>query len=170
MIVHRSSRAVDSFRRRRAMTERTRAPISCPRCKGKVKKSTDFCPHCGHLFAAEAKCAHHKSSPAVGVCVICSLPLCRKCGSFVVKVFLCAEHEEYEVYEGMARVFGASDVSAAEYVLQCLKQVGLHPFLYSRKASAISVGGPEHTCFRASGEYSEKCPPRRKMSMKPSPP
>jgi hypothetical protein len=29
----------------------------------------------------------------------------------------------------------------------------LHPFLYSRKASAISIGGPDHTTFRASGEY-----------------
>ncbi len=40
-----------------------------------------------------------------------------------------------------------------QYAETCLKQEGLHPTLYSRKASPISLGAPEYTLFRASGEY-----------------
>jgi hypothetical protein len=53
----------------------------------------------------------------------------------------------------MARVYGVSDEAAASYVSDCLFKKGLHPFLYSRKASPISIGGSDYTLFRASGEY-----------------
>jgi hypothetical protein len=50
-------------------------------------------------------------------------------------------------------VYGVSDEVTAHFALDCLKNGGLHPFLFSRKASAISIGGSDHTTFRASGEY-----------------
>ena len=53
----------------------------------------------------------------------------------------------------MARIYGVSDEVAVQYVRRCLEQEGLRPFLYSRKASPISGGGPDYTFFRASGEY-----------------
>lgn len=53
----------------------------------------------------------------------------------------------------MARVYGVSDEVTAQYASKCLEQEGLHPILYSRKASPISLGGADYTLFRASGEY-----------------
>ncbi len=58
-----------------------------------------------------------------------------------------------EIYEGMARVFGGSDVPQVEFVKSCLEKEGFHPVIFSRKASPISLGAPDYTLFRASGEF-----------------
>ncbi len=77
-------------------------------------------------------CFNHGSEPAEGVCVICSKPFCRKCGSLTAGIFFCDAHSSYEIEEGMARVFGSIDNVQAQYVTRCLEQAGYHPFLYSR--------------------------------------
>lgn len=69
---------------------------------------------------------------AKGVCIICCLAFCSECAGWVNNVFLCAIHEGYEIYEGMARVFGTSDEALAQHVLYSLEHAGLHPFIYSR--------------------------------------
>jgi hypothetical protein len=125
----------------------------CGRCRASVVADADFCPDCGKLFADGVMCSRHKKSEAAGVCIICLLPFCTQCAGTVQKHCLCHDHEDYEIVEGMARVYGVSDEAAAQYVSTCLEQRGLHPFVYARKASPISVGGPDYTLFRASGEY-----------------
>jgi hypothetical protein len=67
------------------------------------------------------------------VCVICRKRCCSKCGGDVNKIFLCDKHSEYELHEGMARVYGTIDNVQAQFVTKCLEQAGCHPFLYSRK-------------------------------------
>ena len=47
-------------------------------------------------------------------------------------VFVCDPHWQYEIQEGMARVFGCLDNVQAQYVTSLLEQAGYHPFLYSR--------------------------------------
>jgi hypothetical protein len=126
---------------------------TCGKCSNKVQNGAEFCPNCGNAFVDGLMCKNHKSQPATGVCIICCLAYCGHCATRVNKRFLCSDHESYEIYEGMARVYGVSDEAAAQYVRRCLEQDGLHPFLYSRKASPISGGGPDYTLFRASGEY-----------------
>jgi len=125
----------------------------CGKCRTKALGDADFCPNCGNAFAEGLRCSNHKSSDAVGICVICCLPYCSRCVSRVNKLYLCHKHEGYEIYEGMARVYGVSDEAAASYVSDCLGKRGLHPLLYSRKASPISIGGSDYTLFTASGEY-----------------
>lgn len=125
----------------------------CSKCRTKARGDADFCPNCGTLFAEGLLCSNHKSGDAVGVCVICCLPYCMRCASRVNKLYLCHKHEGYEIYEGMARVYGVSDEAAASYVRDCLDKRGLHPLLYSRKASPLSIGGSDYTNFNASGEY-----------------
>jgi hypothetical protein len=128
-------------------------PTPCPRCHGPVEEPSDFCPHCGTLLIEGERCSRHGDRPAAGACVICSEAACEECGRRVGGLFLCEEHREYEIYEGLARVYGTSDPAQAEYVQACLAQAGLHPFLYSRKSSPLSLGGPDYMLFRASGEY-----------------
>ena len=125
----------------------------CDRCKNEVQETDEFCPNCGGLFKDNVFCDNHHQQEAEGVCIICCLPYCEACGSWVNNLFLCANHEGYEIYQGMARVYGISDDAIAQYVRECLEQAGLHPFLYCRKASSISVGAANYTLFRASGEY-----------------
>lgn len=129
------------------------AEVECARCRNPVRGSDDYCMHCGALLVDGVTCHHHPSNPAAGVCVVCALPFCASCGGFVNYVFLCEAHTTYEIYQGMARVYGSSDAVQIDFAKSCLQEAGLHPFVYSRKASPISMGGPEYTLFRASGEY-----------------
>ncbi len=127
--------------------------IYCDNCELEIEESSDFCPRCGVLFNEGVKCTNHPSTEADYVCVICNDPFCKKCGTIVSGVFLCAQHDNYEIYEGMARVFGSSDVAQVNYVKGCLEQESLHPFVYSRKASPMHLGGSDYSLFRASGEF-----------------
>ena len=127
--------------------------ITCNYCENAVAESDDYCQNCGSLFVENFYCEKHPSTEAEGVCVICRTPYCGQCAEYANKVFLCAIHDGYEIYQGMARVYGVSDDAMAQYAHGILEQAGLHPFIYSRKASPLSVGGPGYTLFRASGEY-----------------
>lgn len=109
----------------------------CGYCENKIDENDDFCPNCGCLFIDNVYCINHPETVADGVCIICCEPYCSKCGGEVNDKFLCADHAEYEIYQGMARVFGISDESQAQYIEGCLKDGGLHPFIFSRKAGGF---------------------------------
>ena len=126
--------------------------LFCPHCNSIVKKDDDFCPECGTLFAEFIKCNEHTDKEADGVCVICCEPLCASCGTYVNEIFLCNEHSEYEIYEGMVRVYGSSDSMQVDYAKSCLEQNGLHPFIFSRKRTNLYMGEISHPMFNASGE------------------
>ena len=127
--------------------------LICNNCENKIDDSDEFCPYCGTIFVEDLNCINHKNKEAKGVCVICRKAFCKKCGGRASGIFLCDEHYGYEIYEGMVRIFGSSDSAQTNYVKSCLEQAGFHPFIYSRKASPISIGGADYTLFRASGEY-----------------
>ena len=127
--------------------------FNCNNCELEIEESSDYCPRCGTLFNRKVKCTNHSSFDAEYVCVICIEPFCKKCGYVVSGIFLCSEHEHYEVYEGMVRVYGSSDASQVNYIKGCLEQELLHPFIYSRKASPMHLGGSNYSLFRASGDF-----------------
>ncbi|MGB2960540.1 MAG: zinc ribbon domain-containing protein [Bacteroidota bacterium] len=129
------------------------SPGSCPHCRRSLEPGAEFCPECGELTLAGVVCVHHPGSDSTGACVICAVPYCAACGKRRRGIFLCGEHHDYEIYQGMARVYGVSEDAQARYAASCLEQQGLHAFIYLRKASPISLGGPEYTLFRASGEF-----------------
>jgi hypothetical protein len=106
--------------------------FTCTQCEADVGETDSFCRNCGALFGDGWLCTQHPSSPAEGVCVICSKPFCKKCGKRTNGVFLCDPHWGYEIQEGMAGVFGTMDNLEAQRVTAFLNQAGFHPFLYSR--------------------------------------
>jgi hypothetical protein len=128
-------------------------PFACPHCTRDVQPDDDFCPACGEVFGEQLVCDFHPGVPAAGVCVVCARPFCGECGSRVDDRFLCDEHSMLEIYEGMVRVFGNSDAVQVQFAKAALEEAGFHPYIYSRKASPLSLGGPDYTLFRASGEY-----------------
>jgi hypothetical protein len=121
----------------------------CSYCKNEVSEDSDYCPRCGTLFAESAKCILHNEINAEGVCVICSEPFCSECGGYVNKVFLCNEHNSYEIYEGFARIFGSSDSTQCDYVKSCLEQSLLHPIILSNKFSQMYLGSEAYSMFKA---------------------
>ena len=115
--------------------------IVCAFCESPVNEDDDFCSECGTLFIEEVNCVNHSQIPADGVCIICGLPYCKECGYRVNKLFLCSLHSDYEIYEGMAKVFGTPEKVDAEFIKSLLIQNGLHPVLFSREGP---YGGAKH--------------------------
>ena len=124
----------------------------CENCKSDIKESDSFCSNCGSIFE-EKKCSNHSENEAEGVCVICSEALCNSCLGRVDDICLCVDHSDYEIYEGMARVYGSSDFPEIKYIEDCLQKEGIKTFIYSRKATNISLGGTDYSLFRPSGDF-----------------
>jgi len=125
----------------------------CTNCSFEADDHSDYCPRCGTLFIENVNCEKHTTNNAKGVCVICGNPYCSDCGHSVKNIFLCNEHDGYEIYEGMARVFGTSDEVQIQYINKYLEENDLHPFVYSKKSSQMHLGGTDYSLFRAAGDY-----------------
>ena len=128
-------------------------PYLCPKCGGQVQQDDDFCVQCGEVFVDNLNCSRHPTQKAAGACIVCASPFCSDCGGNVRNRFLCREHEMLEIIEGMVRVFGCSDAVQVEFAKTSLETAGLHPFVFSRKANPISLGGADYTLYRAAGDY-----------------
>ncbi len=126
--------------------------LYCPVCENEGSVDDEFCPDCGALFVDGAKCDTHYSEPAEGVCIICCIAYCKRCANRVNGKFLCNAHSHYEIVEGMAKVYGVSDLAQAEYVKENLESSGLHPFLYSRKSNPLHLGSSDYTLYRIAGD------------------
>ncbi len=127
--------------------------IICDYCDNEVKEDYDFCPFCGELFVEGEKCKNHNNVDAKGVCIICGEAYCDECGGKVTRKFLCNDHAEYEIFQNMVRVYGTNYAVNADYIKSCLDEAGLHPMVYTRKTSPISLGGLDYSMFRSSGDY-----------------
>ena len=112
----------------------------CSNFDNPLNEEDDFCPNCGALFTEGIKCINHKNVDADGVCIICCEPFCKDCGLSVNDLyFVCDAHSEYEIIEGMARVFGSFDDTEAQYIKSILEQDGLHPILFNRNQPGKSA-------------------------------
>ena len=127
--------------------------LICSNCESEIKTEDEYCSNCGLVIKEDKRCYLHKESEAEGLCLICLKLCCNKCGLFINNVYICDAHSDYEIIEGMARIYGSSDNLEVDYFKEILEKEGLHPFLYARKSSAISLGNVDYSLFRASGEY-----------------
>ncbi len=116
----------------RSQQENEQEVFECSICKNQVDSDDEFCTECGTIFDDGINCSVHADIEAEGVCIICCLPFCNQCGANINKHFLCHTHSNYEIYQGMARVYGDLDDTNAQYVKSCLEQAGLHPFIYCK--------------------------------------
>ncbi|TAK51669.1 MAG: hypothetical protein EPO24_15685 [Bacteroidetes bacterium] len=114
------------------MNPLSQSVFRCEECNETVNEKDTFCANCGAMFLENQFCALH-DTPVEGVCVICFKLCCRICGKKENGIFLCNEHWLYEIYEGMARIWGSTDNVQAQFVVNLLEQAGFHPFLYSMR-------------------------------------
>ena len=128
----------------------------CANCSFEAEVDSDYCPRCGTLFIENIKCESHSKDEAEGVCVICGKPFCDKCVYPINNIFLCNEHDGYEIYEGMARVFGTSDEIQIHYIKSCLEKNSFHPFIFSKKSTPMQLGGNDKSLINLSGSGEEK--------------
>ena len=128
----------------------------CANCSFEADENSDYCPRCGTLFIENVKCETHSKDEAEGVCVICEKPFCSDCSHSVNNIFLCNNHDGYEIYEGMAKVFGTSDEIQIHYVKSCLEENSFHPFIFSKKSTPMQLGGNDKTLINLSSSGEEK--------------
>lgn len=126
--------------------------IICANCGCESSGDSEFCSKCGSIFIDDVQCLNHSDREAEGVCAICHQAYCKKCGLRVNNVFLCDGHSDYEIYEGMARIFGSPDEAQINFIKSCLEKEGFHPFIYNRKATPMHLGGSDYSLFRSSGD------------------
>ena len=95
----------------------------CHNCSEEVTEDSDFCPHCGVLFAeaGEVFCDEHLQESAIGVCIICRKVCCEDCGVKVAGRIFCQAHRKVKVQEDWAEVFRSTEVADAELVKSLLE-------------------------------------------------
>jgi hypothetical protein len=100
--------------------------IKCRHCGEEITADSDFCPHCGMLFAEAGKvfCDLHLLEPGAGVCIICRKVCCTDCGAEVRGRFLCSAHRKVRVEQDWAEVFRSTEISEAELVKSVLESTG----------------------------------------------
>jgi hypothetical protein len=130
--------------------------LLCDNCELEIEVNSEFCPRCGSIFIEEVKCEKHPENEAEGVCVICAGPGCYECGNTSNNIFLCNEHKHYDIFEGMAKVFGTSDEINIQFVKKCLEENDLHPFIYSKKSSQMQLGGIDYSLINISADSDNK--------------
>ena len=123
----------------------------CTNCSFLADDDSDYCPRCGTLFIKNVKCENHTKNEAKGICAICGKPFCSDCCHPVNNIFLCSEHDNYEIYEGMAKVFGTSDEIQIHFIKNCLEENSFHPFIYSKKSTPMQLGGDDKSLINFSG-------------------
>jgi len=126
----------------------------CLTCEFVVKNNDEYCLNCGTILTENKKCNCHHVVEAEGICLICLKLCCQKCGLYTNGVYLCNEHSNYEIIEGMARVYGSNDSLELEYYKDILEKECLHPFLYSRKSDSILLGDFDYSLYW--GEFNGK--------------
>lgn len=100
--------------------------IKCSYCNEEITADSDFCPHCGTLFAeaGAAFCDLHPIEPGAGVCIICRKLCCKECGNEVRGRFFCLAHRKVKVEQDWAEVFRSTEISDAELVKSVLESTG----------------------------------------------
>jgi hypothetical protein len=99
---------------------------NCHYCGDEVTVDSDFCPHCGVLFAeaGEVFCDEHLQESAIRVCIICRKVCCEDCGVKVGGRSFCLAHRKVGVQEDWAEVFRSTEVADAELVKSLLESTG----------------------------------------------
>ena len=100
--------------------------IKCSHCGEEITEDSDFCPHCGVLFAEAGKvfCDLHPLEPGAGVCIICRKLCCEECGAVVRGRYFCSAHRKIKVEQDWAEVFRSTEIADAELVKSVLESAG----------------------------------------------
>jgi RNA polymerase subunit RPABC4/transcription elongation factor Spt4 len=95
----------------------------CSHCGGDVTGDSDFCPHCGVLFAEskEVFCDTDTGERAVGICIMCRKLVCGKCSKVVHGRRFCSDHKKIEVQQDWAKVYQSTEINDAELMKSVLE-------------------------------------------------
>jgi hypothetical protein len=122
--------------------------IYCFNCEEILVAKTEFCPFCGMLQVdileddEEIMCEKHNSVEAIGICVICSKPICSDCAVERNNRLFCDNDEHIKVAEDWAVVFTTNTEYEAEMIKANLEGGGMPCMIFSQRDHAyfITIG------------------------------
>lgn len=122
--------------------------VYCFNCEEIIGNKTDFCPHCGYLQVdlleddEEIMCEKHNSVEAIGICVICSKPICGDCAIERNGKLFCDNDEHIKMAEDWAIVFTTNTEYEAEMIKANLEGGGIPCMIFSQRDHAyfIAIG------------------------------
>lgn len=102
--------------------------VSCTTCGEEVTSDSDFCPHCGTLFAGSGQtvCDTHADRRGTAVCIICHRLLCEECSGIRDGRRFCSDHTSVKVQQDWAKVFQSTEINEAELVRSVLENAEFH--------------------------------------------
>ncbi len=123
-------------------------PNYCFNCEEMLVKKADFCPHCGYLQVdlleddEEIMCEKHNSVEAVGICIICSKPICGDCAVERNSKLFCDNDEHIKMAEDWVVVFTTNTEYEAAMIKANLEGGGMPCLIFSQRDHAyfITIG------------------------------
>jgi hypothetical protein len=105
----------------------------CPNCAAEVTAENTFCDACGRFLSDEhlPECAMHSGTPAAGICVVCSIPVCEECSEHSEKKFLCRDKGHRGILENWRVLCRPSSEFDAEAILRNVRAAGITAYAFS---------------------------------------
>lgn len=121
----------------------------CSSCGGEITKDSDFCPHCGILLERMifVPCDTHPRGRAVGVCILCRVPICHDCLHINEGRRFCPEHKNVRVEQDWALIFQSDDINEAELVRSFLESIDQQVILRNFTAHGFIWDGGGDSAF-----------------------
>jgi hypothetical protein len=117
-------------------------PLYCFNCEELLLVKSNFCPHCGMLQVdlleddEEIMCDKHSNIEAIGICVVCSKPICGDCAIERDNRLFCDNDEHIKIFEDWAVVFTTSTEYEAEMIKANLEGGKIPCMIFSQRDHA----------------------------------
>ena len=114
-----------------------KAGNACTHCSAPIPQGGAFCRTCGMLFDAgtgydmPVECEVHPGQRAIGVCVICSKPVCAACGNRSEGKMICSDPGHKGMLQEWCMLRQSESEFEAEAVLRNLADGGIETKLFS---------------------------------------
>ena len=102
--------------------------VPCPICGEEVTKDSDFCPHCGVVYAESepVQCEDHPDRKGESLCIICHRVLCKECTRSREGRRFCQDHKSVNVEQDWAQIYQSSEINEAGLVKSVLENAEFH--------------------------------------------
>jgi len=108
---------------------------TCANCAAPLISGWHFCDSCGKRIASHEiipiECEIHKHQEAVGICIICSTPVCSSCAVDVEGKIVCADSHHQVLFRNWQRVCCLDSEFEAEAFICNLTQAGVQAQYFS---------------------------------------
>jgi len=110
--------------------------LRCFHCTAFMSPREFACTHCGSLRnpehpAERIACERHDGDEAVATCLVCGVPVCRRCAVLRDGKFFCSNPEHGRIFEDSLVVYTGQSSFEAAMIVHHLSRAGLASLTFS---------------------------------------